>query len=505
MSGPAGSGSPQFSKRGAGFAAVVGKLRNQRKNGGSSSPILDDVRPSRGLPSTGLKRNTSEWRDEHRQNNGRKRRDSQSSSSSIPSNATGSSSGDENDQRRAWGQEGAEGRGPGKHERRIFDGRGQITESPTEDVGPANFLERSRPPNDGDYNFRKATALENGHSVERPLENGHGGGKRDGHVGHEGENGDGGESGDEGDNGLDPEEMMLGRLEGRNKGLTDEAGRMPEGLPGLKEEQSPGPRNEIVLDPRVSHIHVSRSVIPGFPISPADAGQYHQQREYTGKGVETGPILTVTADGEDEVTAGQTPGPSRQSSLNRADVGKGRKEGPGGSWTTAMNSQPRPPQPKRLTTRFSSFRQSHASSNRDREHESSDSNGHTEPNSAAHEAAHRRWSQLRARVLPARNQSMSGPTPGANKATALSPASITSVPITTELLAGQLPVMILKTWLDRDEDGNRAVPILLGNLRFRVGDSVGLRAGRETGKEMFKVECEYGDGVVKWVRGEPLH
>ena len=74
------------------------------------------------------------------------------------------------------------------------------------------------------------------------------------------------------------------------------------------------------------------------------------------------------------------------------------------------------------------------------------------------------------------------------------------MPVTTELLAGQLPVMILKTWMDRDDEGHRAVPVLLGNLRFRVGDSVGLGAGRETGKEMFKVECEYGDGVVKWVR-----
>ena len=59
--------------------------------------------------------------------------------------------------------------------------------------------------------------------------------------------------------------------------------------------------------------------------------------------------------------------------------------------------------------------------------------------------------------------------------------------------------MMLKTWLDRDEDGNKAVPVLIGNLRFRVGDSVGSRVGRETGKEMFKLECEYGDGIVKWV------
>lgn len=165
-----------------------------------------------------------------------------------------------------------------------------------------------------------------------------------------------------------------------------------------------------------------------------------------------------------------------------------------------MNGQPRPVPPKRLTARFSYFRHSHASSDRDRgDHEESDSDHRAEPSSADREAAHRRWSSLRARVLPSRNQSSGGPSPSASKVTALSATVIASVPITTELLAGQLPVMILKTWLDRDENGNRAVPVLLGNLRFRVGDSVGLRIGKETGKEMFKVECEYGDGVVKWV------
>jgi len=121
-----------------------------------------------------------------------------------------------------------------------------------------------------------------------------------------------------------------------------------------------------------------------------------------------------------------------------------------------------------------------------------------EPHSQAKEQAQKRWSALRSRVLPGKNAG-SGPAPGANKVTALSHTAIGAMPVTTELLAGQLPVMILKTWLDRDDEGHRAVPVLLGNLRFRVGDSVGLKAGRETGKEMFKVECEYGDGVVKWV------
>lgn len=72
--------------------------------------------------------------------------------------------------------------------------------------------------------------------------------------------------------------------------------------------------------------------------------------------------------------------------------------------------------------------------------------------------------------------------------------------MTNEMLAGQLPVMILKTWLDRDDEGHRAVPVLLGNLRFRIGDSVSVRSsGRNSGKELFKIECEYGDGAIKWV------
>jgi phospholipase D1/2 len=107
---------------------------------------------------------------------------------------------------------------------------------------------------------------------------------------------------------------------------------------------------------------------------------------------------------------------------------------------------------------------------------------------------------LRNRVLPGQGKGKSETAPGHNTVSALSSTAIASVPITTELLAGQLPVMMLKTWLDRDEDGRKAVPVLLGNMRFRVGDSVGLRADNATGREMFKVECEYGDGAVKWVR-----
>ena len=101
-----------------------------------------------------------------------------------------------------------------------------------------------------------------------------------------------------------------------------------------------------------------------------------------------------------------------------------------------------------------------------------------------------KWTVLRAKLLHRQT---------ANMEKQSSPAQI---PVTTELLAGQLPAMILKTWLDRDENGARTVPVLLGSLKFRVGDSAGFagnKDGQQTGREVFRIECEYGDGAVKWV------
>jgi len=488
MSGPSGSGLGQIAQKGAGFAGVVRSLRQRKKEGGSSPSLPDRVGPSKGLPSTGLKRNTQEWKDKHKRPNERKRSGSKSTSSSILSSATASGSEDgDGGGSRVREHEGAEGRGPGKHERDLQNGHGQAqeqgqwTESPTEEEPSMQFLNKSRPPKDGDENVRTETRLANGHGGAHQEE---GGNRKDAETNGHGEG-----------NGADSEETMMGRNEGRNRKLTDEVGHMPDGLPGVKKEQAPGPRNEIVLDPRVSHMNVS-SLCASESIT--DSTQYHQQREFTGKGVEKGPILMITPDGEEELPPGETPRASRQSSItNQAGESNGESstKATEGTWMTAMNGQPTPARPKRLSGRFSSSVQSQV---RRGEHEESESDQHDEPSSEVKEAAHQRWSHLRARVLPSR-QTGSGTAPGPKKVTALAPTAVAAVPVTTELLAGQLPVMILKTWLDRDEDGNRAVPVLLGNLRFRVGDSVGLRAGRETGKEMFKVECEYGDGAVKWV------
>lgn len=260
----------------------------------------------------------------------------------------------------------------------------------------------------------------------------------------------------------------------------------------------------------------------------------------------------VTQDGEAEHVPGETPQPSRTPSHDQGAAHSGPSDDefssqlkhdlhsmPNGHWSTAVDGSARP-KPK---ARFSSFRdkdaappshrhshyslhslhshkegtgESSSSQQQQQQHQQQQPGHHQNRQSneivrsplagsrsnsqeEVKETAQQGWSLLRSKVLPSRNQSEAGPAPGPGKVSATASTTITSVPITTELLAGQLPVMMLKTWLDRDEDGRKAVPVLLGNMRFRVGDSVGLREGSATGREMFKVECEYGDGAVKWV------
>ncbi|ORY27900.1 putative phospholipase D [Naematelia encephala] len=307
------------------------------------------------------------------------------------------------------------------------------------------------------------------HDDHERIENGNGNGKDP----------DRGEDGNEeqtGNGDIDPEEKLEKRDSERNRQFTDEVGHWPDSLAGIKEEEPPGPRNQIELKPRIPHIH------------------YHQQYIDKGRGPEKGPILKITPDGEDEFPPGHSPRPSRPpSSLQeRASMlEQAYEQGMGqthteGRWGSANETKPQ------YNPRWSSFRRGHQLQG--------DSPDESAETPKSHRAATRRWSMLRDRIVPSRNPTGSGPTPGGGKVSAMAPTAIASLPITTELLAGQLPVMILKTWLDRDDEGKRAVPVLLGNLRFRVGDSVGIRAESETtGKEMFKLECEYGDGAVKWV------
>lgn len=500
MSGPAGTGAGGKGAAGGQGALfnLVHKAKETYNPQASSTTNLAEKGPSKGLPSTGLKRNTQEWKDEHGEahkgENGRADGDPQAephqrktrltrraSASSIPSDAEGDED-ERTDEQRQRDQEGPAGRGPGKHEKDLSGvrvGPGHFTESPTEENPPEPEAGEA-----GEAPKANGTA----HRSEEPLDTKH----------KEAERHPDRESGQQGDF----------KVNSRRKS-TDELGRAPDGLPGVKDEEPPGPRNEIVLDPRISHIQVGSSVQGKRDC--VLTVQYHQEVEYTGQGLKRGPVLKVTPDGEGEHPPGQTPVPSRQGSSadarrQRASdkeedyeraMGNDRSDG---TWRSAMengHASPGQHQKERKKgssgSRFSSFRTRPPAE----QHDLYDSDG--DEHDGAREAAQRRWQMLRSRVVPSRQATTGGPTPGAAKVSALSSTAVGSVPVTTELLAGQLPVMILKTWLDRDEEGNRAVPVLLGNLRFRVGDSVGLKQGSPTGKEMFKLECEYGDGAVKWV------
>ncbi|WWD04615.1 hypothetical protein V865_002686 [Kwoniella europaea PYCC6329] len=512
MSGPAGSGHANGST--SNFTGLVSNLIQKKRSEDDSNGQLDldGKAPSKGLPSTGLKRNTKEWKEANDDN------ESVSSSSSIPSNATGDD--DERpqaDQERD--QEGAEGKGPGRHERYIPNGEANnITESPESSPMEEKALKPFPQSPSEDIQYRR----QNGYD----------------HSQHDDKHKDKDEAikltihKDSHD--VDPEERADRRDSERERKKTDELGRRPDVMSGVKDEEGPSSRNEIVLDPRISYLHV------------------HQRREPTIEGVKLGPILKITPDGEDEYPPGETPLPSRQ--VSRDGPSSSRQTSPRrkhhtstsrqnsherdipssrhtsndhdkpsrpisysrssndiesyerglsdtieeGTWRDAMsqrqtkNDEDKKGKRRSVNTRFSSFRDIHEMSN--------NTGGESEDGEdSAHHEASKRWSMIRNRVIPSKASTGQSSTPGPGKVSALAPAVIASIPVTTELFAGQLPVMIMKTWLDRDEDGHRAVPVLLGNLRFRVGDSVGLRPGGETGKEMFKLECEYGDGAVKWV------
>lgn len=280
MSGPAGAGRPM----GDGLAGLVHHMAVKHKEGDLDMRAQpDDMHPSKGLPATGLKRNTQEWRDNHededgkdkgrRPNGGRRRH---SSSSSIPSNATGS-----DDERRRTGsgngegQEGAAGRGPGRHEEDLVPngygggGEGQYTDSPLEEL-PSIPLPSAQLPPDQWAEPEPVTSPKGVRSIpavaRRASRMGDGGEDSDRDTEEEEEEEeeldgrDGSNRADSnGHNGIDKEEMIESRDSKRNRTLTDERGRYPDGLPGVKEEIAPGPQNDIILEPRITHMNVSDS------------------------------------------------------------------------------------------------------------------------------------------------------------------------------------------------------------------------------------------------------
>lgn len=252
---------------------VKNKKASQKDDAGP-----DDVKPSKGLPATGLKRNTNEWKEKHGDGagptNGIKRSDSVSSSSSIPSdvNDDQSSIGEED-------QEGALGRGKGRHEDKIwYEGDGQrITDSPSNEEAPN--LERDAPNGDGQDDATKKPPPAERNDDESLVPKEAGSSNKDGAVRDGGhglrkdmdnldrrreENGDGQLQGAARKSTYDddPEQKVIGRNDARMRKLTSETGRYPDGLKAVKGEEPPGPRLDIVLDPRVSHLHVSKHLPP---------------------------------------------------------------------------------------------------------------------------------------------------------------------------------------------------------------------------------------------------
>ena len=71
-----------------------------------------------------------------------------------------------------------------------------------------------------------------------------------------------------------------------------------------------------------------------------------------------------------------------------------------------------------------------------------------------------------------------------------------SVNITDELITGGLSTLMLRLWFERDEKGQRRIPVLLHRLRIRVSDSLHPLHGS---KAVFRIECEYANGAARWV------
>ncbi|GAA5854566.1 hypothetical protein JCM8547_004887 [Rhodosporidiobolus lusitaniae] len=76
-------------------------------------------------------------------------------------------------------------------------------------------------------------------------------------------------------------------------------------------------------------------------------------------------------------------------------------------------------------------------------------------------------------------------------------ASLTGHELISELTTGVLPLVLVKmAVMDRDERGDRRIPILMNYLKLRITDSVYPFHDKHA---IFRIELEYGDGAVKWV------
>ncbi|KAF9242554.1 phospholipase D [Melanogaster broomeanus] len=100
-----------------------------------------------------------------------------------------------------------------------------------------------------------------------------------------------------------------------------------------------------------------------------------------------------------------------------------------------------------------------------------------------------KWAKLRALLPSAIRQSPSS-------APTHSVVTPQEVNITDELIAGGLSTLMLKLWFERGDKGHRRIPVLLHRLRIRISDSL---HPLHAHKAVFRIECEYANGAVRWV------
>ncbi|KAK4057861.1 Phospholipase D1 [Microbotryomycetes sp. JL221] len=84
-----------------------------------------------------------------------------------------------------------------------------------------------------------------------------------------------------------------------------------------------------------------------------------------------------------------------------------------------------------------------------------------------------------------------------NKSKPKAGEALAGTELLAELTLGILPMVLVKmSLMDRDERGDRRIPILMNYLKLRITDSVYPFHDRHA---VFRIELEYGDAAVKWV------
>lgn len=246
--GVAQPGGPKFNK-------LVGNLMGHKAEAGTTSTDhLAAINPSKTLPSTALKRNTDQWKKENPEEAAkdaqkRERPSRASSSSSIPSQATKGED-ERTEAEKQKGQEGPRGRGPGHHEEEVQTDQGWFTGLLNTALGTGTGTTReSSAQETSDRTVVDSPSSEYTDSPAYPTPST---GQTSGQPDHRGSQDQSGEKPEK-----KASEVFEGRDGERESKLVNEAGKRPHGLAAVKKEEMPGPRNEIVLQPRVTHMHVS--------------------------------------------------------------------------------------------------------------------------------------------------------------------------------------------------------------------------------------------------------